>query len=85
MYKNHSNNLRFELKLGGGGWGGLSDSPVPPVVGALGIFVIIDIVISHQQIFSLQLVFVVVCHMGADSKAEGRKGSENGSVNRVTH
>lgn len=47
--------------------------PVPPVVGALGVFLIINIIISHEQVFPLQLVFVVHRHVGADSKAEWRE------------
>ena len=47
--------------------------PVPPVVGALGILFIINLIVSHQQVFPPDLVFVVVCHVGADSKAEVKK------------
>lgn len=47
--------------------------PIPPVVGAFRIFVVIHVVVGHQQVFPPQLVFVVVSHVGADSKAERRR------------
>lgn len=52
--------------------------PVPPVVGALGVPLVVDVVIRHQQVFSRQLISVVVCHVGADSKTGREK--QNGSL-----
>lgn len=42
--------------------------PVPPVVGTLGVLLIIHIIVGHQQVFAFQLVFVVIIHVGTDAK-----------------
>lgn len=42
--------------------------PVPPVVGAFGVLVIVNVVVSHQEFFSFELVFVIVRHVRTHSK-----------------
>lgn len=47
--------------------------PVPPIVGAFRVFLIVNIIISHQKVLPFQLVLVVVIHVGTESKAEKNK------------
>lgn len=50
------------------GQGSPPHPPVAPVVGALGILLIIHIIICHQQVLPLDQVFVIFCHVRADAE-----------------
>lgn len=43
--------------------------PVPPVVRALGVLLIVNVEVGHQQVLPLEQVLVVISHVGAHSKA----------------
>lgn len=50
--------------------------PVPPVVWTFGVFIIVHIIIGHQQIFAFELVFVVICHVWANATTVFKKKKE---------